>query len=261
MELTTLSVAKGYTDETVIGGGAIKGKNCKIQSITDIEGGHKVTFSWTLDDDVTVLTSSMNVMDGAEGPKGNDGAPGADGIGIKNVTITNGHLIITYTDDTTQDAGVVSGSPTFSGLTDVSISNIQNGQIPKWNSSTSKWENANESGGGGGGGQSYSTSEQIVGTWIDGSTLYQRTYDCGALPNKSSDLTVPHNISDLDKFVRIYGVAMSESMFFNLPHVANSSINDQITLFTDETNITVRVGKNRSEYNAYVTLQYTKATV
>lgn len=37
----------------------------------------------------------------------------------------------------------------FAQLSDTSFSNLANGQIPKWNSTTSKWENANESGGGG----------------------------------------------------------------------------------------------------------------
>lgn len=41
------------------------------------------------------------------------------------------------------------GSSTFAGLDDVSFSNLQNGQVPKYNSTTQKWENANESGGGG----------------------------------------------------------------------------------------------------------------
>ena len=41
------------------------------------------------------------------------------------------------------------GSSTFAGLDDVSFNNIQNGQVPKYNSTTQKWENANESGGGG----------------------------------------------------------------------------------------------------------------
>lgn len=37
----------------------------------------------------------------------------------------------------------------FADLTDTAFSNLANGQIPKWNSTTNKWENANESGGGG----------------------------------------------------------------------------------------------------------------
>lgn len=44
------------------------------------------------------------------------------------------------------------GSSTLAGLTDVDLNNLSNGQIIKYNSTTQKWENANESGGGGGGG-------------------------------------------------------------------------------------------------------------
>lgn len=40
------------------------------------------------------------------------------------------------------------GSSTFAGLSDVDITNVQNGQIPKYNSTTQKWENGNESSGG-----------------------------------------------------------------------------------------------------------------
>ena len=61
-----LAAAKKYTAETVIGGGALKGKNCTIKSITEITGGHRVTFEWTLDDG-TVQTDTMDVMDGTSG--------------------------------------------------------------------------------------------------------------------------------------------------------------------------------------------------
>ena len=44
------------------------------------------------------------------------------------------------------------GSSTFAGLSDVSINTqtLANGQVPKWNSTTSKWENGNAGGGSGG---------------------------------------------------------------------------------------------------------------
>ena len=42
------------------------------------------------------------------------------------------------------------GSSTLSGLTDVTISSAQNGQVLKYDSTSSKWINAAESGGGGG---------------------------------------------------------------------------------------------------------------
>lgn len=50
------------------------------------------------------------------------------------------------------------GSNTFAGLSDVSFSNLQNGQIPKYNSTTEKWENAN---GGGGGASSISDLDDV----------------------------------------------------------------------------------------------------
>ena len=35
---------------------------------------------------------------------------------------------------------------------------------------------------GGGGGASYSTEEQVVGTWINGKPIYKRTWDFSASP-------------------------------------------------------------------------------
>lgn len=50
---------------------------------------------------------------------------------------------------TDPNGGGGGGSSTFSGLDDVEFTNLQDGQVPKYNSSTQKWENGNESGGGG----------------------------------------------------------------------------------------------------------------
>ena len=60
----------------------------------------------------------------------------------KNVQYENGKM-------RTSEGGGGGGSSTFAGLDDVSFNNIQNGQVPKYNSTTQKWENADESGGGG----------------------------------------------------------------------------------------------------------------
>lgn len=47
----------------------------------------------------------------------------------------------------TGEGGGGGGSSNFADLDDVSFDNIQNGQVPKYNSTTQKWENANEAGG------------------------------------------------------------------------------------------------------------------
>jgi hypothetical protein len=73
-----LSLANGYTDESLAGGGAIKGKPCQIQSITDITGGHRITFAWELDDG-TERSQYVDIMDGERGPQGVQGLTGATG--------------------------------------------------------------------------------------------------------------------------------------------------------------------------------------
>ena len=85
------ALANSYTDETVIGGGAIKGKNCTISKIEDIDGGHRITFNWTLDNGTT-KSQTLDVKDGADGytpvkgvdyfdgQKGDKGETGANGV-------------------------------------------------------------------------------------------------------------------------------------------------------------------------------------
>ena len=106
MVLTSIeayALSKKYTDNSMAGGGSVAGKNCVIDSITPITGGNRVTFKWTLDNG-TVQTNYMDVMDGDKGETGDDG------LGIKSVDISaQNHLIITYDDDTTHDAGELSG--------------------------------------------------------------------------------------------------------------------------------------------------------
>lgn len=108
----TYAASKKYTDIEVAGGGAIKGKNCTIDDISPITGGNRVTFKWTLDNG-TVQSATMDVMngtDGAQGPQGNPGVNGTDGIGIDSVSIDMyGHLIVTFDDGSTHDAGLIPG--------------------------------------------------------------------------------------------------------------------------------------------------------
>lgn len=73
IDVIAYALANGYTDETVIGGGAIKGKNCQIKSKTAIEGGTRITFAWYLDNG-TEQTTTLDVMNGTDGEDGKDGS-------------------------------------------------------------------------------------------------------------------------------------------------------------------------------------------
>lgn len=155
---------KEYVDRSILGiTGALAGKNCTIDSITDITGGHRVTFKWTADNG-DVCTDYIEVMDGADGEDGTDGTSPTvqvtnitgghhvsitdvngphefdvlDGKSIQSVTINqNSHLIITYTDGTTVDAGAIqvhSAVTSVNGKTgavvldksDVGLENVEN---------------------------------------------------------------------------------------------------------------------------------------
>lgn len=98
MDLITLAAAKGYVGETADSLGAVKGAPATIKSITEIDGGHRVTFEWT-GTSGKKETSTLDVMNGVNGKNGKDGigvkgdpgtngSDGADGIGITSVAKT-----------------------------------------------------------------------------------------------------------------------------------------------------------------------------
>ena len=144
------------------------------------------------------------------------------------------------------------GSSTFAGLSDVSLSNLADGQVPKYNATTQKWENANESSGGG---VNYSTAEQVIGTWIDGKPLYQKTFSFTLTKNnRSSYGEYPHNIANVDT---IFATDVSGIINKQRPFTGTAGT---IGAWANTTSIVVETGQDRSTYNAVVTLMYTKTT-
>lgn len=263
------------------------------------------------------------------------------------------------------------GSSTFAGLDDVSISNLQNGQIPKYNSTTQKWENSNESGGGGtvadvevdgvsvvnqqgvakittpdaddidydnqqsglsatdvqsaldelaqnsgkvkdvevngvsvldaqnvakiksykevtqseynalpaskltdnvmycikdaGGADAFpplifSDEEREIGIWRDGRPLYQKTIDCGYLPNNDISLVQ----TGLTNIVAIHAFGHCLNSFQNIfiPNASAAGVQWGIGIHLEDNGATlkVRTGEDRSSFYAYVTLRYYKTT-
>ena len=140
LSVITYALSKKYTKDTADALGAVKGAPCTIKSITEIEGGHRITFEWTGDSGVK-QTNTMDVMDGVDGQ---DGSKGDTGLGIKAVSVnSSNHLVVTYDDDTTEDAGEIKDvSTSFDKITDVDLSNLTDGQILKYNATSGKWENA-----------------------------------------------------------------------------------------------------------------------
>lgn len=95
LSIVTLAVAKAYTKATADAMGALKGAPCEVKFTEAIPGGTKVTLGWESKSGQQESTF-FYVMDGQ------------DGKGIASVLVNaEGHLIITYTDGTSTDAGKI----------------------------------------------------------------------------------------------------------------------------------------------------------
>ena len=63
MDILSYALSKTYTRDSLIGLGAVKGAPCTIKSITEVDGGQKVTFEWTGNSGAK-QTSEMTVKNG-----------------------------------------------------------------------------------------------------------------------------------------------------------------------------------------------------
>ena len=108
--------------------------------------------------------------------------------------------------------------------------------------------------------KTYSTDERIVGTWIDGSEIYERTYNCGKLPN-ASQITKATDVTNINQIIEIKGIAIASTTSLPIPYaeLSTAETKNTITISSTKTTITIKTEANLSPYTAYVTLRYTKA--
>lgn len=105
----------------------------------------------------------------------------------------------------------------------------------------------------------YSTSEQVIGTWITGKPLYERTFSLGALPNNAIK-TVAHGIANVDLIFiadSFFQTGAGVSSYLNF---TNDSTAGQIEIIVDRTNFEIWAGSDRTSWNGYATVRYTKST-
>ncbi len=117
----------------------------------------------------------------------------------------------------------------------------------------------------GSGAMHYSTEEKVVGTWIDGKPIYQKTIDCGALPNnteKTINNVVPNEILQIiDIRGFIYHYNGTDYFRSTLPTVNwYTSANADVGIYVKNRDLIIRTFTNLSVYTGYATLQYTKTT-
>lgn len=109
------------------------------------------------------------------------------------------------------------------------------------------------------GGVSYSTTEREVGTWIDGSIVYELTIDKSSSPVTVSALqwavfdTLPEKVNVIDGFSFTYDSTNDEIEYTTTPMLFNCDTTGKLNVFNLRSNtaMTVRV----------VTIRYIKPTV
>lgn len=108
----------------------------------------------------------------------------------------------------------------------------------------------------------FSTSERKVGKWVDGSDLFAKTIDCGALPNNTNKF-VAHNISNLKHAVFFSGFATQSTNTPNLPlpYIVPTSLSASVGVIEVSGNIRITTASDMSAYTiSYVTIFYTKTS-
>lgn len=101
----------------------------------------------------------------------------------------------------------------------------------------------------------YSTEEKIVGTWIDGSPVYQKVIDFGTdinVPN-SSFITTSYDATNIKTLIKCIGIYSTGITVYNLMTTIDASIK-KLKLQSD------RNGSNAFANVRYVIIQYTKTT-
>lgn len=107
----------------------------------------------------------------------------------------------------------------------------------------------------------YSTTEQVVGTWIDGKPIYETTINVGALPNNTSISLTAQTPSDLEYLINASGFCVNHSDSSHqrpLPLSAGGSNDIRVDLGSGYIRITTYT--DWSSYDGYLTIQYTKST-
>lgn len=139
-------------------------------------------------------------------------------------------------------------------LSETSENPVQNKVI------TTKLNEIAQSTGGGNAFEIYSTTEQKIGTWIDGRTLYSCTYHIESLPGANESITFGSR--KYHKIISFEGFASHKEVdwFFPLPYINASNekiIIDSVADGDENKCIRITATTDRSDVEAWVTVKYT----
>lgn len=111
------------------------------------------------------------------------------------------------------------------------------------------------------GGHNYSASEHVVGTWIDGKPLYEKTIVYDNQTTIGDGYTPIASLSNIDHIDIISGgvINSSDDSYYFLPYVFG---NKSTSWYYDNGNLGIRVANDTwsSDWDIFVTIRYTKSS-
>jgi hypothetical protein len=153
------------------------------------------------------------------------------------------------------DENIYNMGGSISNLSDVNITTPQQGQAIIYDNN--KWVNGSIIR------DRFSLNEHVVGTWVDGKNVYEKTiYYAGGV---TGEITVPHGIGAIETLVDIWGTATDtygdRDIRYVMPRISNDSNNFGIKQI-NAANITYFVPKVFQDriVDVYFTMKYTKPT-
>lgn len=112
-------------------------------------------------------------------------------------------------------------------------------------------------------GGNYSTTEVDTGfTWVDGKHIYKKTVYISSFPNYTEN-SYAHNISNISQILYVFGYMNAGNGVLwplNMPPNPIGNLSSGVQVFANSSNIVIRTGANRSMYDGYITIQYTKSS-
>ena len=274
LEILTLGASKKYTKQTIVGEGAIKGKDG-----ADGKSAYEVAKANGFEGTETEWLESLK---GETGNKGDTGEQGVQGVAGKDGTTYTPTIGKINTVDNSEPASasveidedkkvakfnfdIPKGKDGEGGSSKITIDTtmsatsenaVQNKVIKAYVDGKIAKENIYLS----------QKQEQVIGQWIDGKPIYQVTL-MDAAPRVSTSGTMEYDTIDITGFnikqvISIDGILTDNNGFTIL---INSHISSTVytTAYVDTNNTVLTYGSTNRSFNScsvYITLQYTKTT-
>lgn len=117
----------------------------------------------------------------------------------------------------------------------------------------------------------YSTTEKIVGTWIDGKYIYQKSFSFTMSATSTNGTEVDNFIdvgAQVDKFISFQGIATTSAGYHDFPSIYTNGGYVRVMGYHNSTSITENKNKinvknawtNVNNNPAWLTVQYTKTS-